>query len=163
MAPVAPVPAASTVVAPILVTTVMPLSVPATAVLDRVTPENVTVMTPAVRGAVPFNTKLPSLRVSTLYPAVIKAPSADKTGAAVQPEAAWLVKVKKPAGQPIVIEFMVEAHPTVAWGKLVAVVKVNTGVTSVEILRLALGMVMETAVTIGGAVPTDPESAHTVV
>jgi len=135
MAPVAPVPAASTVVAPILVTTVMPSSVPATAVLFRVTPENVTVMTPAVRGAVPFNTKPPSPKVSTLYPAVIKAPSADKSGAAVQPDTP--VDVKKPDGQLMVIEFIVASHPAAAWGKLVAVVKVNTGLTSVEILRLA--------------------------
>lgn len=140
----------------------MPISEPATAVLFRVTPVNVTVMIPAVRGAVPVNTNSPSVRVeTTLYPAVIRAPEAATPGAAVQPDAP--VAVKKPVGQLIVIEFRLAAHPTVAWGKVVAVVKVNTGATSVEILRLANGIVMETSVTFGAVVPTDPESAHTVV
>jgi len=132
MATEGPVPCASTTTPPVLVVTLMPASVPASAELFRVTPVNVTVMIPAVRGAVPVNTNSPSVRVeTTLYPAVIRAPEAATPGAAVQPDAA--VAVKKPVGQLIMIEFRLAAHPTVAWGKLVAMVKVNTGETTAEI------------------------------
>ncbi len=160
MDPVAPEPCASTVTPPALVITVIPFSVPDTAALLRVTPEIITLKVPAVTAAVPVNTNCVSEKADTVYPAVISAPEALKPAAAVQPTAP--VNVKKPVGQPIVIEFKVAAQPAVADGRLVAVVNVKVGVTAVEILRLANGIVIETAVTVGTAVPTVPESVHTV-
>lgn len=161
MDPVAPLPCKSTTAVPALVITVIPFSVPDTGVLLRETPENITLKVPAVTAAVPVNTNCWSVKEDTLYPAVISAPEALKPAAAVQPTA--VDSVKKPAGQPIVIAFKVAAgQPAVAVGRLVAVVNVKVGVTAALILRLANGIVMDTAVTVGTAVPTVPESVHTV-
>lgn len=160
MDPVAPVPNASTTVVPALVLTVIPVSVPVTAELLRETPENITLKVPAVTAAVPVKINCVSVNEDTLYPAVISAPEALKPAAAVQPTA--VDSVKKPAGQPIVIEFKVAVQPAVAAGRLVAVVNVKVGVTAALILRLANGIVIDTAVTVGTAVPTVPESVHTV-
>lgn len=158
MGPVGPLPCASTTTLPLLVTTVIPVSVPATGVLLRVTPENITLKVPAVTAAVPVNTNRPSVKADTLYP--VGPPEALKPAATVQ--SAAFDDVKKPNGQPIVIEFKVASQPAVANGRLVAVVNVKVGVTAVPILRLANGIVMDTAVTVGTAVPTVPESVHTM-
>lgn len=157
MGPVAPVPTASRTTLPALVTTVIPSSVPSTAAFLRVTPEIITLKVAAFTAAVPVNTNRPSVK-DTLYP--VGPPMALKPAAAVQPTAPDTVK--KSVGQPIVIVFKVASQPAVPTGRLVAVVNVKVGVTAVFILRLADGIVMDTAVTLGTAVPTVPESVHTM-
>jgi len=146
-----------------LVITVMPVSEPGTAVFLRVTPDTVTMKIPAVTAAVPVNTNFVSVKVEEiLYPEVISAPLALTPGAAAQPTTP--VAVKNPEGQPMVIEFCwVAAQFPVAVGRLVVMVNVKTGATIVDVLRLANGIIMDTAVTAGAAGPTVPESVHVVV
>lgn len=161
MDPVAPVPAASKVVPPILVLTEMPTSELTTTAFLRLTPDTVTVKVPAVTAAVPVNTNFVSVKEDKLYPLVISVPLALKLGAAVQPIAR--VCVKNEAGHMMVIEFWVAAQPAVACGRLVAVVNVKTGATAMPILRLANGIIMDTEVTVGVAAPILPESVHVAV
>jgi len=163
MGPVAFLPIASTTMpvatGPTLVTTDIPFSVPSTAKLLRVTPEIITLKVAAATAAVPVNTNCPLVKgKDTLYP--VGAPETLKPAAAAQPTASD--NLKKSNGQPIVIEFNVASQPADANGRLVEVVNVKVGVTGVFILRLANGIVMDTAVTVGTAVPTVPESVHTV-
>lgn len=139
----------------------MPSSVPTTELAFRVTPVTITLKVPAVTAAVPVNTKVEPTK-ATLYPAVVRAPLALRTGAAVQPTA--LVCVKNPEGQPMVIEFcLVAGQFPVAAGRLVVVVNVKTGATAVDTMRLANGIIMDTEVTAGAAVPIIPESVHVAV